>query len=487
MTIQFNLNGRPTEISDIRSDATLLNWLRNDIDGYCGTKEGCAEGDCGACSVLISDQTVDGQPTWRVVNSCILFVPSLHGREVVTVEGLSQPSCKLHPAQSAMVDTNGSQCGYCTPGFVMTLAEASHRQDLDAQWKLHDQLSGNLCRCTGYRPIRESLKLVAGSGPDDILAQRLPYTPKSLPSLNHKAGETSFWRPATLSELLRLRTEHPDALLLSGGTDLGLLKTKRHQALPSLIATEGVAELKEFTETSDGLVIGASVPLSDLEKATEQGWNPLARMLRFFGSRQIKHRATVGGNLCNASPIGDLAPVLLAYDASVTIASAGRGSRTIPLNSFFRGYRETALAADEVLVSVHIPRVSPKTRMSSYKLSRRREMDISAVSAGLRVELAEDNQITTLRLCFGGVGATPIQLNEVETKWTGSQWDEQTVLSIAKDVDEAIKPISDHRATESYRRKLVHNFIRGFYFETRDIAQPLLPEHPGSSFDEAQL
>ena len=487
MTIEFNLNGKPVSLLDSRSDATLLNWLRNDIDGYCGTKEGCAEGDCGACSVLISDRTVDGQPTWRVVNSCILFVPSLHGREVITVEGLSQPNCTLHPAQSAMVDTNGSQCGYCTPGFVMTLAEASHRQDLDAQWKLHDQLSGNLCRCTGYRPIRESLKLVAGSGPDDILAQRLPNAPMSLPSLEHQADETSFWRPATLSDLLTLRAEHPDALLIGGGTDLGLLKTKRHPPLPSLIPTERAGELKELTETGDGLVIGASVPLSDLEKATDQGWNPLARMLRFFGSRQIKHRATVGGNLCNASPIGDLAPVLLAYDASVTIASAVRGSRTIPLNSFFKGYRETALEADEILVSVHIPRVSKRTRMSSYKLSRRREMDISAVSAGLRVELDMDNKITTLRLCFGGVGATPLQLDEVETKWTGSQWSEQIALSIAKDVDEAIKPISDHRASESYRRKLVRNFIRGFYFETRDIPQPLLPENPGSSFDEAQL
>ena len=386
-----------------------------------------------------------------------------------------------------MVDTNGSQCGYCTPGFVMTLAEASHRQDLDAQWKLHDQLSGNLCRCTGYRPIRESLKLVAGSAPDDILAQRLPHTAKSLPSLEHKADETSFWRPSTLSDLLTLRAQHPDALLLSGGTDLGLLKTKRHQELPSLIATEGVAELKELIEAPHGIVVGASVPLSDLEKATEEGWNPLARMLRFFGSRQIKHRATVGGNLCNASPIGDLAPVLLAYDATVTIASAARGSRTIPLHSFFKGYRETALAADEVLVSVHIPRVSPITRMSSYKLSRRREMDISAVSAGLRVELNDEDKIETLRLCFGGVGATPIRLHEIESKWLGRQWSEQTVQTIAKEVNSELKPISDHRASESYRRKLVQNFLRGFYFETRDIHQPLLPQHPGSSFDEAQL
>jgi len=487
VTIDFNLNGKPVSLSEVPSDRTLLTWLRDDIDGHCGTKEGCAEGDCGACSVVISDQNPKGDPTWRVVNSCILFLPALHGREVITVEGLGTPSCALHPVQDAMVDTNGSQCGYCTPGFIMTLVEAAHRQDLDEAWKFHDQLSGNLCRCTGYRPIRDSLKLVAGTTPDDILKERLSATPQALSQLEYHDQKTSFWRPTTLEDLLSLKATYPSAVLLSGGTDLGLLKTKRHQNLPQLIATEGVPDLRTLQETKDGLTIGAAVSLSDLEEALDSHWNPLARMLRFFGSRQIKHRATVGGNLCNASPIGDLAPVLLAYDATLTIAGAKQGPRTLQLSSFFEGYRETALRPEEVLVSIQIPRADADTKMSSYKLSRRREMDISAVSAGLRVALDSAGQIQTLRLCFGGIGATPVRLESIEDTFIGSKWSEKTSLAIADAVDLSIQPISDHRASESYRRRLVKNFIVGFYFETQQINQPLLSQHPSSSFDEAQL
>ena len=233
MTIKFNLNGKGVSISEGRSDETLLNWLRQDIDGHCGTKEGCAEGDCGACSVVISDTNLNDEPMWRVVNSCILFLPALHGREVITVEGLSKPKCELHPTQTAMVELNGSQCGYCTPGFMMTLAEAAHRDDLDEPWKFHDQLSGNLCRCTGYRPIRESLRVIAGSQPSDLMSERLQEVETNLPPLDHQADSTAFWRPQVLNELLHLKSIHLDALLLSGGTDLGLLKTKRHQPFPN--------------------------------------------------------------------------------------------------------------------------------------------------------------------------------------------------------------------------------------------------------------
>lgn len=487
MTIDFNLNGKPVSLSEAPSDRTLLTWLRDGIDGHCGTKEGCAEGDCGACSVVISDYNPQGNATWRVVNSCILFLPALHGREVITVEGLGTSKCTLHPVQEAMVDTNGSQCGYCTPGFIMTLAEAAHRQDLNETWKFHDQLSGNLCRCTGYRPIRDSLKIVAGTAPNDIFKKRLSEAPDELAPLEHHSEQSSFWRPTTLDSLLSLKAAHPNALLLSGGTDLGLLKTKRHQDLPQLIATEGVPELRKLKESEDGLTVGAAVSLSDLEEALDTSWNPLARMLRFFGSRQIKHRATVGGNLCNASPIGDLAPVLLAYDATVTIAGAQHGSRTLPLSSFFEDYRKTALRPEEVLISIHIPRIDSQTRMSSYKLSRRREMDISAVSAGLRVSLDSDDRIETLRLCFGGIGATPVRLENIENTFIGAPWSEESSLAIADAVDRAIQPISDHRASESYRRRLVKNFITGFYFETQTVSQPLLSQNPSSSFDEAQL
>jgi xanthine dehydrogenase small subunit len=466
MSIVFTLNGQRTTVTGVPTTTTLLDWLR--AEGHTGTKEGCAEGDCGACTVAWLDQG-----RWRAVNSCLVLLPQCHGRELMSVEGLQGE--RLHPAQSSMVQALGSQCGYCTPGFVMSLFEATYRDDLDADWKLDDQLCGNLCRCTGYRPIRDALSQVAGTRPDDAFLRR-EGSPTPLPPTDYACRGQLYLRPGSLEELWRALEDHPEARLVQGATDLGLEVTKRgvrHEKLIDLGSLTGLQQL----EAGELLRIGAGVRLTELEPWAARELPVLARMLRYFAARQIKNRATVGGNLCNASPIGDLAPVLMALDAVCVLASRA-GTRRVPLHAFFLGYRQTALQAGEILLAVELARPGPNTRLGAYKVSRRRELDISAVCAGMAVTV-EGGLVTHARLAYGGMAATTKRAEAAEAALLGSPWTMETLERAREALD--FTPMSDHRGSAWYRSELASNLLLGFFEETRDQPFVELPRRPSGS------
>ena len=476
--ISFTLNGNSLQVTDLPPTTTLLQYLR-DQPHLTGTKEGCAEGDCGACTVVILDHRTPSGAAWRSVNSCLVLMPMLHGKQVYTVEGLAQGSGQ-HPVQDAVVRQLGSQCGYCTPGVVMTLAEACYRTDMDAGWKMDDQLCGTLCRCTGYRPIRDAAEEIKGLCPADALSTELRMARAPVESLDYQQGEHRFLRPNSLKGLWKAVKAYPDHKLIAGATDLGLNVTKQHQTWPVLIGLDSVEELTHITCEKNQWSIGAAVRLSDLETVTDQPLNPLARMLRYFGARQIKNRATVGGNLCNASPIGDLAPILLALQANVVLGSP-RGERTIPLDEFFLDYRKTALAEDEVMVRVSFPQPSADVKLCAYKVSKRRELDISAVSAGMAVSVDVAGRVENVRLGYGGLAATPKRATQTEAALKGQPWTEATVRAVLDLLEQDFTPMSDHRGSAWYRMRVAKNLLLGFYLETQQTAQPrLTPRHSGT-------
>ena len=473
MALRFELNGSPVDVAGLSPRTTLLQYLRNEAK-LPGTKEGCAEGDCGACTVVVLDPDAPGGPALRAINSCLVLLPMLAGRRVWTVEGLAGD--RLHPAQQAMVDALGSQCGFCTPGIVMSLVEATYRTDLDAAWKLEDQLCGNLCRCTGYRPIREAAESVAGSCPDDRLAAALAQPGTSPGAVTYLTPAESYQRPDSLAALWRALAERPLARVVCGATDLGLEVTKRRATFADLVDVSAVPELVGIEAIDAGWSIGAAVRLSDLETWAEAKLPPIARILRFFGARQIKHQGTIGGNLCNASPIGDLPPVLLALGARVVLGS-GAGLRTLPLDDFFLDYRQTALQAGEVLVRVEVPAIPDDARVGAYKVSKRRELDISTVAAGLWVRVV-DGSVIDARLAYGGMAATPARASAAEAALIGQRWEEATVERAVIALAGDFQPLDDHRGSAWYRTTLAANLLRAFFHETASNRLPTLPDRP---------
>jgi xanthine dehydrogenase small subunit len=473
--IKLTINGQEVVEVDVPPNTTLLNYLRQNVH-LTGTKEGCAEGDCGACTVVVIDEDAPGGATYRSVNSCLMLLPMLHGRRIYTVEGLKDGDV-YHPAQTALAEALGSQCGYCTPGFVMSMFEACYREDLNQEWKLDDQLCGNLCRCTGYRPIRDALKAVSGSRLKDRFsdALRAPAMPRE--SLLYERGGQVFSMPRSLDELWRVLEDHPQHRFVTGATDLGLDVTKRHASYDCLISLERLEGLRGITRSTDSWRIGATTPLSDIEAACENDLSPVARMLRFFGARQIKNRGTIGGNVCNASPIGDMPPVLMALNATMQIASSG-GERTVGVDDFFLGYRKTALQPGEILAAVTIPIPDPQARLATYKVSRRRELDISAVCAAFQVEVDDEGLVTSARLAFGGMAAKTQRAVHVERALIGKLWSEAEVKQAALQLDVDFQPIADHRGSIWYRKTVARNLLIGFHAESRESGCKVLPERP---------
>ena len=461
--IQFWVNDQEHTVSDVSTNLTLLNYLRYHAD-LPGTKEGCAEGDCGACSVVLVENE-DGKNAFRAVNSCLLFLPAVHGRRVYTVEGLSDQN-NLHPVQDAMVRKLGSQCGYCTPGFIMTLFEACYREDMEGPWQLDDQLCGNLCRCTGYRPIREAGAEISGwKVRRSFLGRFGPGMNASLALIRPRRGH--FWHPCLLKRFLSCVAN--TQMHIAGATDLALDVTKFHRPLPKLISLEGLHRLKHLAHDGNGWSIGAGVTLSRLETAVANRLPALENMLRYFASRQIKNRATVGGNLVNASPIGDLAPVFLALDAQMVVRSA-QGQRQIPCDEFFLDYRKTALQPEEILESIFVP--DSDAYVNAYKVSKRKEMDISAVAAGLSLVRDKDGKITQARFGFGGMAATPKRATTAEKAVTGRKLTTATVRKAMDAIDDDFTPLSDHRGTSWYRQKVAKNFLLGFFDEVLKSPKP---------------
>ncbi|MCP5533688.1 MAG: xanthine dehydrogenase molybdopterin binding subunit [Akkermansiaceae bacterium] len=434
------VNGSLIGIGDAPAHATLLDFLRN--HGITGSKEGCNEGDCGACTVLLMDRN----KAPRAINSCLALVHSLSGREIVTAEGLQGADGVLHPAQQVLAEAGGSQCGYCTPGFVCSLAEASARGVAHDPSAAADQLCGNLCRCTGYRPIREAAARVGKTG--------VPVSDTAA----DEGNAPCFLKPKSLAEALELRAKHPDAPFVAGATELAVLFNKRHQRPALLISLEQVEELTRIVSDETAWHIGAAVPLTDLADALGGEFPAIDTMLRLFASRQIRHRATLGGNLVTASPIGDSAPVLLALDASVTLVSAD-GSRIVPLDGFFTSYRKTAMRKGEILATIHIPRDKPG-RCTFHKVSKRREMDISTVAAAIRIATDENGIIREARLAYGGVAATPARATEAERALLGKPVSDATSPEILELLDRAFTPLDDLRGSAAYRKALIRELYQ---------------------------
>lgn len=451
--LRFQLNGRPIEARDVDPSTTLLAWLRQ--QGLTGTKEGCAEGECGACAVVIVRPGPNGKARYEPVNSCLLLLASAAGQELLTVEGVKNGA--LHPAQEAMVRLGGSQCGYCTPGFVMSLFAEHYRQgrqpgDFDVE-----AIAGNLCRCTGYRPIRDAGRALPMVDAGDPFAQRLeaPAPPPS--DLRYERDGARFFRPTTLADALSLRAAHPEAKLVSGGTDLVVEINQRHARFETILSLEAVAELNTIEEHDDALVLGAGVTLSELEQRLGAEVPLFGELFPLFSSRLIRNRATLGGNLATASPIGDSPPVLLALDAEVVLASA-EGQRTVPLESFFTGYRQTSMRADELLVSVRIPKPYPSLARF-YKVSKRHHDDISTVAAAFAFDLDADGLVTRARLAYGGVAATPARARAAEEAMIGKPLNPAALEAAKAALASAFTPMTDQRGSAEYRKAMVTRLV----------------------------
>ncbi|MBN9416928.1 MAG: xanthine dehydrogenase molybdopterin binding subunit [Candidatus Eremiobacteraeota bacterium] len=463
---EFTLNGRTVQVTDESTNKSLLSYLRG--TGCTGSKEGCAEGDCGACTVAVVDRTASGKTTYRAINSCIALLPSLAGREVITVEGIGTPEA-LHPVQAAMVRKYGSQCGYCTPGFIASMFEGYYRENLEEGWQVNDQLNGNLCRCTGYRPIREAfLDAQQNRASEDPFRERLAQAPPALDEVEYTTASQRWLRPTTLAALLELRSQHPEAVLVCGATELGVYINKANKRYPLLISTEAVPELSRISRSDEALVVGASASLTALEESLAGDFPQLQKMLLVFASRPIRNRASLGGNLVTASPIGDMAPVLLSLGATVQLASQ-RGTRTVELADFFVGYRKTVLAADEIMVSVTIPRAAARLA-ASYKVSKRRELDIAIVSAGFWLDL-EGDKVSGARLAYGGVAAMPSRALKTEAFLLGKPWNADTVASACEVLAGEFAPIDDVRAGAAFRRGLIVSLFEKFWLGEESAAQ----------------
>lgn len=456
--LSLTINGEKTCLKDISPTITLLEYLRG--SGRIGTKEGCGDGDCGACTVVIVSQGADGQSHYQAVNSCLMPLGAVAGGEVITVEDLTD---KLHPVQEAMIKTGGSQCGYCTPGFIMSMFAAYYDGKVDDV-----SVEGNLCRCTGYLPIRRAAQMVTSSQPGDRFSEKLKQTVPELCPISYDGNDQQFYRPTQLHAVLKLLQQHPEATLVAGATDLGLEMSHHRQHFSVMISLEAVAELKRVEQTSDYVEIGAAVPLSHIEANLRGIFPSLDEMLHWFAGRQVRNRATIGGNLGTASPIGDLSPVLLSFDAQVKLASLA-GERTIGLAEFFKGYRQTDLQPKEVIVSVIIPKLlTPRAnrRLSqSYKIGKRGTDDISIVAAAFTIDLDAENRIVQARLAYGGVAATPARAIAVEEMLTGQPWNMATVQQAKLALKEAFTPLTDLRGSAAYRKLLVANLFEKFFVE----------------------
>lgn len=454
----FTLNNKKITIENTAPTTTLLNFLRQ--NAFVGTKEGCAEGDCGACTVAVLSKNAEAKACYKAVNSCLVPIANIVDKEVVSVEGIGTVE-DLHPVQQAMVDLAGSQCGYCTPGFVMSMF-ASYYDSSDAS--AEKVFEGNLCRCTGYVPIRKALQGLDAPQQSDVFAKKLEEASFEESALHFEYENISYFQPISLTDTFELLEQHPEARFLAGGTDLVLEIYLGHYQPKTLISLEAVSELQELSIEDSQISIGAGVVLNHVESELKGHFPAIDEMLHWFASTQIRNRATLGGNIATASPIGDMPIALLALDASLVLASK-TGERTIKLSDFFLDYRKTALAANEIIKTIIISKTTNLNQ--SYKVGKRGTDDISIVSAAYSIAI-ENDLISEARLAYGGVAAIPARAKDVEDYLIGKAWNEDTVATAKTMLFDSFTPLSDHRASADYRKKLVGNLFEKFFWEMQD-------------------
>jgi xanthine dehydrogenase small subunit len=464
----FLLDGQWERVGDIEPTLTVLEWLR-EHKGKTGSKEGCAEGDCGACTLLVGSLEND-RLVWRAVNGCILFLPMLHGKALVTVESLAVEG-RLHPVQQAMVDQHGAQCGFCTPGFVMSLygraISAAGTKDLP----LTDLLAGNLCRCTGYGPILDAARSVPVAAPDDsaLIAALRERPARSL----HLSHDNRHWfAPESADELAALLLAHPTARIVAGATDVGLWVTKQHRDLTEIIAIGDIRELAAIEESEAGLRLGAAVRYGDAQPALARLHPDLGELVRRIGALQVRNSGTVVGNIANGSPIGDMPPALIALGARLTLRRGDR-RREMPLEEFFIAYGKQDREPGDFLESVFIPRPQADHIIRIVKLSKRFDSDISAVCCAIALTVTEET-IRAARIAFGGMAATPKRAAATEAILIGAAWRQASFDAAALALAQDFTPLTDVRGAASYRLTVAGNLLRRLWFEANGTADSLL-------------
>ncbi|SFD48272.1 xanthine dehydrogenase small subunit [Roseivivax sediminis] len=459
MDIDFLLNGERVELRGVGATTTLLDWLR-EARGLTGTKEGCNEGDCGACSVMVTD--ADGA---RALNACILFLPQLHGKAVRTVEGIAGPDGALHPVQDAMIARHGSQCGFCTPGFIVTMAVAHLNDD-----RRHDDaLAGNLCRCTGYAPIvraaedAAAARVPAWMHDDAVSAAAIDDTAAGLrdrPPYLLTPGP-GWEAPETLDSLLESTAARPEATLIAGATDVGLWVTKGLQDLGEAIFLGRCRELQEITVEDDTIRIGAGVTMDRVHRLMAGHHPSYAEMIRRYGGGQVRAAATIGGNIANGSPIGDNPPPLIALGATLHLAHAA-GRREMPLEDFFLEYGRQDLRPGEIVEAVSLPAQAP--RMKVWKISKRFDQDISAICGAFDISVA-DGRVTATRIAFGGMAGVPKRAEAVERALIGQRWSGDAIAAAWDAFAADFQPLSDMRASSDYRLMIARNLLARYLLE----------------------
>ncbi|WP_171209325.1 MULTISPECIES: xanthine dehydrogenase small subunit [unclassified Ruegeria] len=453
MNITFLLNGETVELTNVNPTTTLLDWLREER-GLTGTKEGCNEGDCGACTVMVTEAD-----SAKALNACILFLPQLHGKAIRTVEGASGPDKEPHPVQQAMVDLHGSQCGFCTPGFIMSMV-ASHTNGATD----HDtQLAGNLCRCTGYAPIIRAAKAAETRDVPDWITSDQSFFCSQIPrgEAESRGAEPPSHLPENSNELAELYVQHPDATLIAGATDVGLWVTKQLRDLGPVIFLNRCDDLKQITLTEEEIRIGAMVDMNRLGDALADLHPSYAEMIRRYASVQIRHAATLGGNIANGSPIGDNPPALIALGATLHLRK-GDARRSIPLENFFIDYGKQDRAPGEFVEAITVPR--QPDRLKAYKLSKRFDQDISAVCGCFNITVT-DGTVTQARIAFGGMAGIPKRATHVEAALIDNPWTLNTIHAALPCFADDFSPLTDMRASATYRLQTAKAMLERYYRE----------------------
>jgi xanthine dehydrogenase small subunit len=478
-SISFILDGQLKTIcfndhAELKPTTTVLNYLRS-LSGHKGVKEGCAEGDCGACTVVVAEPGTKEGLKYTALDSCLLFLPMIHGKQLITVENLAirkGNESELHPVQKTMVELNGSQCGYCTPGIVMAMFALYKNHDHPGREIVEDALTGNLCRCTGYQPIIDAaMKACTQNGNDHFTAgeqklnTELSELNRSQASVKIVTSGQSYFRPARLSEALSLRKKYPDAIIVNGATDVALRQTKKREHLNTILDLSGIAALKFFRKTKDAFHIGAGLSIEELKSHCKKSLPALHEMLTYFASLQIRNIATIGGNVGSASPIGDTIPLLIAYGAKVLVTGSS-GNRKIEMEDFIKGYRKADLQPDELIHSIIIPKPVTGTVLKSYKVSKRKDLDISTLSGGFMLQLDPDNLISNIILAYGGMAERPKRAWITEAFLKGKRWTRENVEAAMGNIPQDFTPLSDARSGKEFRLIAAGNLLLKFFLDS---------------------